>query len=280
MSTLPNMLILLGLAAGTAQTTQPATMTRREALEHSLSKFDAATAVKSSKPAEARALYRDALAGFEALVANGVNNGRLYFDIANTHMALDQLGPAIANYRRAQRLLPADPAIDHNLQTARKIVQVSFKRPAANAIIETLFFWHYSSSAAARLRIAMIAYAVFWILMLAMIKRSRRNAGFVWTSLVAAVIAIAAGSSVAYQHLSQRSNPEGVVNVAEAVLRKGNGDYYDPLLVKPLPEGVELYVHSQRNDVQGVLWYQVELPDGRDGWLRADQVLLLDRAQI
>lgn len=280
MSILPNIVVLLSVASGLGQTTQPVTMTRKEALESSLSKFDAATALKATKPDEARAMYRDALAGFEALIANGVNNGRLYFDIANTHMALDQLGPAIANYRKAQRLLPADSAIQHNLDTARKLVQVSFKRPTANAIVETLFFWHYSTSAASRLRIAMIAYAVFWILMLAMVKPSRRSTGFVWTSIVSAVIAIAAGSSVAYQHLTERNSPEGVVNVAEAVLRKGNGDYYDPSLVKPLPEGVELHVHGQRNDVQGALWYQVELPDGRDGWLRADQVQMLNGSQV
>jgi hypothetical protein len=280
MIALPQLLFLFAFAAPQAQTTQPASMSRRVVLEQSLSKFDAATASKAKDSAAAQRLYHDALEGFESLVNSGVHNGRLHFNIANTCMALDKLGPAIAHYRIAQQLLPADPAIEHNLQTARRLVQVSFKRPASSTIVETLFFWHFSTSQAARLRVAMIGYSIFWLLMLAMIRRSRRTPLLTWTTAIVALVASAAGSSVAIQHLSQRSSPEGVVIASEAVLRKGNGDYYDPQLVQPLPEGVEFHVRGERNDVQNARWYQIELPDGREGWLHADQVMLLDRRPV
>jgi tetratricopeptide (TPR) repeat protein len=276
MSALPNIALLLALAAAQAQTTQPAGQTRRAVLEQSLSKFDAATATKAKDAAAAQRLYREALEGFESLVNSGVDNGKLHFNIANTCMALNQLGPAIAHYRIAQRLLPADPAIEHNLQTARRLVQVSFKRPAASTIVETLFFWHFSTSQSARLRIAMAGYAIFWLLMRAMINRSRRTPLSIWTAAIIAIVATAAGASVAYQQLSQRNSPEAVLIASEATLRKGTGDYYDPQLVQPLPEGVEFHVRSERNDVQNTRWYQIELPDGREGWLHADQVMLLD----
>lgn len=64
---------------------------------------------------------------------------------------------------------------------------------------------------------------------------------------------------------------EGVIIDQEVVLRKGNGEYYEPQLDGSLAEGVEFRFLETRDDVDGVPWYHVRLRDGKTGWLRAGQ---------
>jgi len=53
------------------------------------------------------------------------------------------------------------------------------------------------------------------------------------------------------------------------VLRKGNGDGFEPAFVETLGPGVECTVVEARPG-----WVRLALPDGRTGWVRDSQVAL------
>ena len=248
---------------------------RREVLQKSNAAFEAAVAMKNSGAIEARRLYREALNGFQSLVNSGVQNGRLFYNIANTHLRLGDVGRAIVNYRRAQRLHPSDEMNRKNLDLARGRVELKFAKPAAGAMIETLFFWHFNTSLAARTRAALIAYALFWSLALAIRLLPRRPPGLGWALLTVGLFAAAVGASAAWQRATADRHIEGVLIADHVVLRKGNGEYYDPQFDRPLPQGVEFRLRASRPDVDGATWYHIELPDGKDGWLRAEQAEII-----
>ncbi len=244
----------------------------RTILDSALRDFDKAVSLQNHRSDEAKALYRSALAGFESLLTDGRKNGYLYYNIANTYMRLGDVGRAIANYRRAHQLIPGDPDVARNLAFARTLCELRVEPKPTTAILRTILFWHFEYSPAARTKVAIAAYALFWTVMLVMLFLKRRVPALVGTAVVLGIVAAAAGGSVLYESSGRAHDLEGVIVADEAVLRKGNGEAYDPQLDRPLPEGVEFQILETRAGGGGETWHHIELPDGNDGWLRADQI--------
>lgn len=249
----------------------PAVVDRSTILRQALADFDSAVAKRDPSGHDAAELFRRALHGFELVLRQGAPNGYIYYNIANSHLRLGDVGRAVVNYRRAMQLCPGDARIRKNLQVARDLCEVRIPVPAAGVLVETVLFWHYDTSASGRLRAALGAYVLFWVLLAFRLFVFRRAPAMAWTIRVVAAVAIITAASVAWDSISQWRNVEGVVVADEAVLRKGNGEYYEPLLDRPLSSGVEFRVLESRQDVQGGAWYLVRLRDGKEGWLRSDQ---------
>ena len=255
--------VALASAAG-----QAATAADRAILQDALRQFDQAVALNDDTTPKAQRLYREALRGFEHLVNDGVHNGDLYYNIANTHMRQGAPGRAIVNYRRALRLQPGDQDVRDNLRFARERCRTYTE---GGTILETIFFWHYSTAPSARSRVALAAYVVCWSLLMLRLFLRRRYQVFTWLTPAVAIVAVSTGLSVAWDMHVAESRAEGVVTTDGSVLRKGNGEGYQPQLDDPLHEGVEFRILEQREDGQANPWYRVELRDGQDGWLRGDQ---------
>jgi tetratricopeptide (TPR) repeat protein len=234
--------------------------------------FDEAVAMKNHSSPDAQRLYRQALVGFQSLIEEGFRTAGLYYNVGNTCLRLGDVGRAIVNYRRALRLRPGDENIRKNLQSARNLCELQLPKPAASALAETILFWHYGTSAAARARAGLAAYAAFWLLLLARLVVRRGGAGLRWTAGAAAGLALVLGASAGWDRFAAGGRMEGVITAERAVLRKGNGEYYDPQLDRPLPAGVEVRVMETREDVRGAEWLHVLLTDGKEGWLRAAEV--------
>lgn len=244
-------------------------------LRQALTDFDAAVATRDPGGPEAQRLFRQALAGFQSLRQSGVRSGALHYNLGNTYLRLGEVGQAIVQYRRALRLSPGDERINKNLEAARRLCRVQISRPAASEFVRTLLFWHFETSLAGRLRLALGLYALFWLLLFIRLFVLRGQPAYAWFIRATAALALIVGASVAWDFTVQTHRQEGVVVADDVVLRKGNGEYYEPLLEQTLSEGVEFRLLETREDVQGASWYQVELPDGKKGWLRADQADVL-----
>src|ERR1043166_1147647 len=265
---MPVVFILLALSSNGAGA---AKIEQGVRLRESLAVYDSAVAAKKGNGAEAQKLYRQALAGFTTLLTDGVRTSGLYYDIANTYVHLGDVARAIVNYRRALRLDPGNEKVRKNLEVARQMCQARINRPATSSFIETLLFWHYGTSLSVRLRTSLILYVVFWLTMLVGLLARRSIPAVTWTSVIAAGLWLIVTASVVWDKQATTHRIEGVIVADQVTLRKGNGDYYDPQFERTLPSGVEFRVLEDRQDVQGALWYHIELADGKNGWLRADQ---------
>ncbi|NOT01657.1 MAG: tetratricopeptide repeat protein [Phycisphaerales bacterium] len=211
--------------------------------------------------------FRRTRDGFQAVVDAGVENGKLYYDLGNAHLRLGEVGKAVAHYRKAERLIPGDENLAANLRFARSMRRDQIESSGKKTFLKTVFFLHYDWTLRVRLIVALVCYGGFWGLMI--VRRSWPRAGVGYAALVALALWISFGASACLTCYERRSPSEGVLVTNDVIVRKGNGESYDPQFAAPLHEGVEFAVLERRSN-----WVYIELPDGSRGWIRDRDALV------
>lgn len=247
----------------------------RARIEKALARFDQAVALRNHKSPVAQRLYGESLGYFQSVIDDGIENGDLQYDAGNAALRLGRVGEAIAHYKRARALIPGDRDLERNLAFARSLCSLQIQSNASNAMTHVLTFWHRDLTAKTRWTIMIGAYLVFWCLLLLRLRLRRKSSPLFWTAFVAAVVAIAAGVSVGYDAFGYSKGTQGVIVKNDTVLRKGNGEGYQPQLEDPLPDGVEFGVIETRQSANGERWIRIELADGTDGWIRANHAVVI-----
>jgi tetratricopeptide (TPR) repeat protein len=228
--------------------------------------FSQATRLRSSDPVAARGLYEQSIAGFRELIdARGLHSGALYYNLANAHALSGDLGRAILNYRRAQRLTPHDTDLAANLSATRAKVATAVPPRAGGQLSRTLLSWHHDTPPRARLAVFLVASAAGWLCLLGRLHPRLRERTPAWACLIGfAIAAVALGSLIA-QDRQARTHREAVVIADTVIGRKGPDDTgYEPSFTRPLTAGVEVVVVESRPG-----WALVRLADGRETWLPA-----------
>ncbi|NOX58039.1 MAG: hypothetical protein GXP29_04170 [Planctomycetes bacterium] len=237
---------------------------RETLLREAIEAYDLGLGLQDENPAQRIAHFRKAATGFEAVLSSGIDNGYLQYNLANAYLQLDELGKAILHYRRAARLIGADESLQANLKFARSLRRNQIQSSGEKELFETVFFWHYETSAKARLMVGLLAYVAFWMLMSLRVLRKRSSFGTV--SALLAVVWLSAGVSVGAEVYNAQNTREGVTVQNDITVRKGNGEAAAPAFEELLHEGVEFVILEERPG-----WYRIELPDGNAGWIRQSQ---------
>jgi len=233
--------------------------------DRALNEFDEGQQLRTTQPDRARQLFRSAAHRFEGLVAGGLDNGYLEYNLGNCHLQAGDVGRAILHYRRAQRLIPRDAQLADNLAVARSRSLVNVPRSRGATVLRGAFFWHYETSLAARAMTAVVAYVLFWLLLAARAMIPRRP--LLWAASVAGVVAAACGGSFAAERWLDRNTPEAVVVSSDVAVYKGPASTYQRQFEQPLQPGVEVTVRERRGG-----WSNIELADGKRGWVESEAV--------
>lgn len=239
---------------------------QKELVQSALNAYDEAVAAGRESPDRAEQLYRQSAAAFDALVASGVRNAAIEYNLGNAHFRLKDLGRAVVHYRRAQQIDPSDTRVAANLAYVRQRVEPLIAASADSQLFARLSFWSHIVSREARFRIAAVASIAGWCGLFFWLRR--RNRTVLALSVIAIVIGLANGASVATELRSESSAPAAVITRANAVLRQGRGENYDPVLRQPLGPGVEVVVLTERGD-----WSEVQLVNQQSGWLPTADLL-------
>ncbi len=80
--------------------------------------------------------YIEAIADYNKILARGQESPELYYNLGNTYFESGDLGHAILNYLRAQRLDPTDDDIRANLDYARSFVTIQLEGVELNPVTE------------------------------------------------------------------------------------------------------------------------------------------------
>jgi hypothetical protein len=91
-----------------------------------------------------------------------------------------------------------------------------------------------------------------------------------WPAIAAAVVWLACGFSVSTDTLLAGDRIEGVVLADDVVVRKGNGEGFEPQFEEALHQGVEFRLVEERPG-----WLHIELANGMTGWIRSGQAGLV-----
>ncbi len=226
--------------------------------------FAEGTRLRKTNPTEAHVAFCKAEQLFTSLLASGIENGKLYYNLGNANLQAGHLGHAILNYRRAENLIGNDPQLQANLRYARSLCRNQIRSSGERELVRTLFFWHYTSSINARYLLAVASFIAFWgLLALAVFFR---QPGLKYAAVIMLVLWLSTAVSVAIETIQASTSQGGVTIQNDITVRKGNGDGYDPQFKESLHEGVEFRIIDVRND-----WYKIELADGNTGWIRKSQ---------
>jgi tetratricopeptide (TPR) repeat protein len=228
---------------------------------------------RDEHPAVARQSFREAIKEYELLVADGVENGKLYYNLANAYFRLGEVPRAILYYRLAERLLPRDDQIAGNLAFARSRVVDRVEATETSRLLRQLLAAHTALSVRERMQWAALSLVLGWTLWGARIWVRSRSLTLGGVLVLGMSFGLTA--SVFLQMNEDKQHPLGVLVADEVLVRKGDGETYEPQFNRPLGSGVEFRVLSRRGE-----WLHIEMQHGKAGWIRADQAAVADAGRL
>ena len=224
--------------------------------------FRQANELIADHPDQAHQLYDQAILHFRSIIDQGnIANWALYYNIANAHLLKGDLGRAILNYRRAQKLTGANQQLHENLAFARtrRLDQIPVK--TARQVLKTLFFWYYDISSKTRFVLACWLFACCCALATLWLWWPRARS-LRWLALVMLLVVLSLAGSVALDAYRARTDIQGVITTDSVIARQGDAQNYPPSFTEPLHSGAEFRQLEQRGR-----WRHIELNNGSKTWI-------------
>lgn len=211
--------------------------------------------------------YQQAIKDYEELLKKG-SSAELYYNLGNAYYRTDNITRAVLNYERALLLSPGDADIRFNLQMARSktIDKITPKS-------EMFFITWYKTlvnltGVDVWARIAIVSLCFALILVLCYLFGHRlilRKIGF-YGAMVLLVIFVLS-NIFAYEQKETLTRRTGAIIISPSVALKKT----------PVANGEQTTIIHEGSRVEIIDdtlkdWKQVELEDGREGWLQISQI--------
>ena len=213
---------------------------------------------------KAEEFYDQAILRFQKIIDQGaVANPHLYYNIANAYLLKGDVGRAILNYRRAEKIGGAGPDLQNNLRFARskRLDQIPVR--TEKRVLQTLFFWHYDLAEKTRFIIACVCWIILCLAAAAMLL-SPRLRSLRLPLVLALFILLCLAASISLDVYQDWADPQGVIIAPSVIARQGDGENYPQSFAEPLHSGAEFHLLESRPD-----WLRVELANGDTAWIPA-----------
>ena len=205
--------------------------------------------------------FDEAAKEYEAIVAQGIDDARVHYNLANAYFKLGRLGPAILEYERSLRLDPTDSEARDNLVLARGLLRDKVTEPEmqypVRVLKETLESVPAGTVAAAFLVFWIAAWGVAGFVPVTASWVRRRLLGY--AALALGLVAVTFGTALLYQ-MRQETAGIGIVMADSVDVRSGPGE--ENTVLFKVHEGTRIEL---RHTLEA--WTQVSLPNGLSGWV-------------
>jgi len=206
--------------------------------------------------------YAEAVAAYEQILAKGLENWQVYYNLGNAYFKQRQLGRAVLNYEKARALNPDNEDIRFNLDLANLSVIDRIPVPPRSPVV----VWLDAAVHAISLQLAAILTAALWVVLFSiLIVRALSSRGvmerlgrrLLWPSLAAwALVAIVFG----WQLYEKSNYRHGIVLAPRVVVTSAPAE--DATEVFTLHEGVRVQLETVSGNYQ-----RIRLADGKVGWM-------------
>ena len=208
--------------------------------------------------------FKEAIAGYEALVRADEWNANLFYDLGNAYFRTRDFGRAILNYERALALDQHHPEATANLQIARDESRALELQPTRlERYLQFASINQYSIAAA-------IAFWLGIFGIVALIFARRRSAALMSLSVLCLLVCATAVWAIHTLDNSSKGRALAIVTGNDVQARLATADTANSVLA--LPAGSEIKILSTRGD-----WMYATLPNDLRGWIQtknAEQVRL------
>lgn len=223
----------------------------------------------ANNPERAKKYYENAILSFERIIdEGGIQNAKLYYNLANAYFLQGRLGKAILNYRRAAKL-GTDNDIQKNLNFARSQRKDQVELKTKKRVLYTLFFWHYDFTNKTKFLMMCISFGIVSLCITATLWLSR-SVPWIVTATICGILTFCFLASIIVEVGTEANNISGVITAQEVVAHQGDGQNYPPSFREPLHEGTEFDLLERRPE-----WFHIKLFDGSDGWIPDDSAELI-----
>ncbi len=210
--------------------------------------------------------FDQAIEAYESILDLGIKNFRVFHNLGNAHFRQNQLGKAIANYRRALVLEPRDEDTKANLSFIKLFTLDKIEEQKINPLSNMLDWFLNLWSADEFALLTSFFYTLSMTLGILMIfKRSRRYLRLVFATFLALLLIF--GSSL-WAKIYFDSLDHGVVISPQVEVRSGPGEDY--ILQFTGHEGLDFRVDEEKEG-----WYRISLPNGIKGWIPQEAVEII-----
>ena len=211
-------------------------------------------------------LYDQAARSYQQLVDKGYGDPALYYNLGNAYFKQGDIGRAVLNFLRAERLAPRDGDIRANLDFARSQtldVLDSGEAPFVRFVTSLLFRVTAGELGA----VALALWLLFAACLLLVMAGPRRWLALVRpAALAAAVLLLLGGGSLAGRIYVDSVSREAIIVAEEVDVLSGPGSRYTPEFT--LHAGAETGLVERRG-----AWARIALPGGSlQGWVPAASV--------
>ena len=214
--------------------------------------FDGNAAYRAGEYARAELAYR-------GLLDQDIVNGHVLYNLGNSLYRQERLSEAVLAWRRAEVVLPRDPDLRANLARAREATK---ERMPALSSARPLFFWQRRLSPREGVLLGSLLTGLgFGVLLVARWRRRDWRVVGVCVGAVGALVLLGGADETR----TLNHSPAGLVLAKEVAVRSAVGGQGVDLF--QLHAGAEVRLREASGE-----HVQVELSDGRRGWLPAATV--------
>ena len=231
-------------------------------------------AIESPQEAFARAeahyqeqRFDDAIAAYEAMRAQSIEDGVLYYNLGNAYFKAGKIGRAVLNYERALELMPDDEETRTNLTFANELIAVGVEPAPLPLVIRWLVQLYQRVRPDTLARVLSLSFVLAGALLTIFLYdawpswRSAATSALVLCGLTALLSGVMLATK-----LNQAANRvEAIVLTENAYMRSGPGEG-SPRLAE-VHEGLKVRVIGEREG-----WFQVTLANGLAGWIRRSEM--------
>jgi len=217
-----------------------------------------------TNPSQARVHFARAAAAYDHLRRRGFHSAALFANQGNAYFLAGDLPQALLAYRRGQRLAPGDRSLRTNLTLARAQVDHPLSRTGDwlpwLPRVSPRWLW---TGLIGLYGLTCLSLARWWML---------RRGWLLKAGSTAALGVLVLAGAVSLAEVDRRqdlAHPVVVIAKDQIKLRRGNGYRYPPADETPLNRGVEARWLLSRGG-----WLQIELADGKVGWIPGADALL------
>ena len=212
-----------------------------------------------------REAYDGALQLYREIIEDGWEAPGLYYNAANCHLRMGEMGMALLMYRRAQRLAPGDDDIKANLTFVRALAEGGALRPEGSRLLNVLLAPHRSLSVDGATAIVSVSAFVLALFLCLRVLHQRRIRLWSYCAAAAAVVFFGMSTSLGAKLHAVRASTEAVVVARSTDVRSGPGE--DFVVQTTLAEGAEVEVKRTGGD-----WTEISLGPEFAGWVRSGDV--------
>lgn len=215
--------------------------------------------------------FAGAVALYERILETGVESGELHYNLGNAWFRLGEIGPAVLHYERARRMMPRDDDLRANLELARSLTVDEITPLPGFWLLRVARWWVDLLSRPVLLAVVTLAWLTAMGALIVAVA-GRAESLVVWSRRVAAAaggLTLVFGLSLMARELGVGRPDEAVIMAEAAAVHSAPSDDRE-LLIFTVHEGTRVRV-ERRSDA----WVEILLEDGRVGWVRSGQLVLI-----